>query len=119
MTPDEVLSHPPRILDRKQREFYFENGYLRVESIVPPKWIERLRAATDEMVERSRSVTKSDAIFDLEPGHSADRPRLRRLSSPVVQHPAYWEFASESVIPDIVCDLVGRPSEGSLVPALP
>jgi ectoine hydroxylase-related dioxygenase (phytanoyl-CoA dioxygenase family) len=43
----------------------------------------------------------------LEAGHASDAPRLRRLSSPADQHPLYWEFASESIIPDIVADLVG------------
>ena len=32
---------------------------------------------SDEMVERSRKVTKADKVWDLEPGHSAATPRLR------------------------------------------
>ena len=31
MTPEDVLSHPPRALSQAQREFCFENGYLAVE----------------------------------------------------------------------------------------
>ena len=68
---------------------------------------ERLRAATDEMVERSRSVTASDRVFDLEPDHSADAPRLRRVTSPVDQHPEYWAYARDSVLADVAADLVG------------
>ena len=56
--------------------------------------------------ERSRAVTKSDPIFDLEPGHCADAPRLRRVSNPAEQHPVYWEYCTKSVMPDIVADLV-------------
>jgi ectoine hydroxylase-related dioxygenase (phytanoyl-CoA dioxygenase family) len=52
-------------------------------------------------------MTQSDAIFDLEPGHSATDPRLRRLTSPVDQHPDYWEFASQSALADVIADLVG------------
>ena len=37
---------------------------------------------TDEFVERSRSLAESNVVFDLDAGHSADEPRLRRLSSP-------------------------------------
>ena len=59
------------------------------------------------MVDDSRQVTRSDAVWDLEDGHSAETPRLRRLSSPNDHHPTYWEFASRSVLPDIVADLVG------------
>ena len=78
MTPEQVLAQPARILSQKQRESYFAKGYLLVENAVPSEWIVRLRAVTAEMVERSRARSKSDAVFDLEPGHSAEKPRLRR-----------------------------------------
>ncbi|HEV7865029.1 MAG TPA: phytanoyl-CoA dioxygenase family protein, partial [Acidimicrobiia bacterium] len=109
MQPSEVLAYEPRVLTQQQREFYFQNGYLLVEAVVPPEWLDRLRAATEEMVDRSRALTRSDRIFDLERGHSADEPRLRRLTSPVDHHPEYWAFASEagSVLPEIMADLVG------------
>src|SRR5205823_5628553 len=107
MTPEQVLSHPARVLAQKQRESYFANGYLLVENAVPSEWIERLRSVTAEMVERSRAMKKSDAVFDLEPGHTAEKPRLRRLSSPAEHHPAYWEFVVKSPIADISADLVG------------
>ena len=46
-------------------------------------------------------------IFDLDAGHSAAEPRLRRLSSPTDLHATYWEFASQSVIVDVAADLLG------------
>jgi len=98
MTPEQILSHKPRVLTQKQREFYFEQGYLLLERIIPEEWLERLRAATDELIERSRKVTKPDAVWDLEPGHRADAPRLRRVSAPVDQHPAYWDYVSQSLL---------------------
>jgi hypothetical protein len=95
------------VLTQAQREFYFREGYLLLPEIVPAEWIERLRKATDELIERSRTVTKSDAVWDLEAGHSAQSPRLRRVSAPVDQHPAFWEYVSQSLVGDIVADLVG------------
>lgn len=107
MTPEEVLSRKPAVLTQEQREFYFENGYLLLERIVSEDWLERLRNVTAAFVEQSKSLSKSDAVFDLEPDHTAERPRLRRLTSPVEQHPTYWEFASDSVLVDVAADLVG------------
>ena len=107
MSPEEVLSIPPKVLTQTQREAYFADGYLLLEKIVPDDWLERLRAVTDEMIDESRGITESDAIWDLEDGHSADDPRLRRLSSPDDKHPTYWAFASETMLPDVVADLVG------------
>ncbi len=107
MKTEDILAIPPKVLSTAQREFYFENGYLLVERAVGDGLLARLRAVTAEMVEKSREATRSDAVFDLEPGHSRETPRLRRLSRPDEHHPLYWEYASQSVTPDIVADLVG------------
>ena len=32
MTPEQILAEPPRVLTQDQRESYFENGYVTVES---------------------------------------------------------------------------------------
>ena len=107
MTPEQVLAIPPKVLTRAQRESYFSEGYLYLERAISDEWIARLRAATEELVERSRKVTQSDTIFDLEPKHRPDAPRLRRVSNPVEQHPVFWDYCLKSVLPDIVADLVG------------
>jgi ectoine hydroxylase-related dioxygenase (phytanoyl-CoA dioxygenase family) len=107
MTPEQVLAISPRVLTQSQREFYFTEGYILLEKVIGEEWLAKLRAATDEMVERSRKVGKSDKIFDLEPNHRPDAPRLRRVSNPVEHHPVYWEYVTRSPLPDIVADLVG------------
>src|SRR5438128_790700 len=95
------------VLTKAQQEFYAENGYLLVEGLIEGDWLDRLRATTAQMVDRTRAMDRSDAVFDLETGHSAADPRLRRLTSPVDHHPDYWEFASQSVLADVIADLVG------------
>lgn len=107
MTPEQILAHKPRILSQAQRESYFDNGYICLERIIPETWVERLRQTTKEMVDRSRTVTKSDAVWDLESGHSAVKPKLRRLSAPCDHHPTYWEYVSQSLFADIAADLLG------------
>jgi ectoine hydroxylase len=102
MTPEQVLSCKPARLTQRQREFYFENGYLLLEGMIPLDIIERLRGLTAEKVEETRNLTKSNAVWDLEAGHSAIRPKLRRLSSPCDHHPAYWDYATCPLLLDIV-----------------
>ena len=106
MTPEQVLSHPARILSTGQRESYFTEGYLGVESLISEDWLERLREATEESVAGAAAVTESDGVFDVAPGHTPDRPRLRRVRLPDDQHPTFWEFATD-VIADVAADLVG------------
>jgi ectoine hydroxylase-related dioxygenase (phytanoyl-CoA dioxygenase family) len=107
MTPERILANPARTLTQAQREFYFTNGYLLLERVISDDWVERLRGATSEMVEASRGVAKSDAKWDLESGHSAARPRLRRLSAPCDHNRAYWDYVSQSRLADIAADLLG------------
>lgn len=107
MTPEQVLEREPKVLTQEQRLSYFENGYLLLEGLVSSETVDGLLAATEEIVARSRTRSESDAMYDLEPGHSADDPRLRRLTSPVDHHPSYLAYGSDSVIVDVVEDLVG------------
>ena len=106
MKPDDVLKLKPTILKQEQREFYFENGYLLLESIVPKKWLELLRSTTNNKINESKKLTESNDVFDLDTGHSYDNPRLRRLSSPNDHDDNYWKYASE-FLPKIIADLVG------------
>jgi len=96
-----------RILRPEQRDAYVRDGFLVIEGLVDTSWLKRLRAVTEEFVEKSRLVEASNAVFDLEPTHNETTPRLRRLNSPADQHETYWEFVSRSVLVDLVEDLLG------------
>jgi ectoine hydroxylase-related dioxygenase (phytanoyl-CoA dioxygenase family) len=77
------------MLSDEQVKRYHEDGYIAVPGVFNPDEVRELQAVTDEFVERSRSVSEHTDVFDLEPGHSFDAPRLRRLKAPHRQHPAY------------------------------
>ena len=96
-----------QVLTPAQRAQYVEQGWLALPGLVDDGWLERLRAVTDEFLDQSRALTESNVVFDLDAGHSAEEPRLRRLSSPTDLHETYWEFASQSAIVDVACDLLG------------
>jgi len=106
MVPAELPSRLS-ILSEDQRAFYVEHGYLLLESLVPASWLDRLGAATARLVERSRTMTAPDDDIDIEPGHTPESPRLRRLIQPVGLDPEFWAFASQSLIIDLAADLVG------------
>ena len=92
---------------RTQRAAYLDEGYLHLEGFVSHEWLRGLRAATAEMIDRSRSVTASNDEFVLDMDHHRHAPRLRRLRCAADRHPAYRSFAFESRVPDLVADLVG------------
>ncbi len=106
MTPEEILAHAPRVLTQAQREHYFEHGFVGVESLVPKDIIAELVNVTNEFVDASRKETVAGNIFDIGPGHSAEKPVLRRLKRPDERHDTYWRFAS-GLMADVASDLVG------------
>jgi ectoine hydroxylase-related dioxygenase (phytanoyl-CoA dioxygenase family) len=103
----DVLARPPLVLDQRQRERYFEDGYLVVPGAVPPAWLARLRRVVAEKIEESRGHAVSDDQFDLAPDHTAAKPNIRRLRKAVDQHPELWAFATDPSVVDLVADLLG------------
>ncbi|MBV9859152.1 MAG: phytanoyl-CoA dioxygenase family protein [Alphaproteobacteria bacterium] len=107
MKPEDVAKHPTAVLTEAQRAAYFADGYLVLPYCVPADWLARLRRAMAETIDRSRPLTRSDAVFTLEEGHSAVMPRLHRVSCPEDQHPIFWDFISDPVMTDLAADVVG------------
>ncbi len=96
-----------RWLTEEQVRSYRRDGYVAILHVIDAARLAELRALTDEFLERSRAVTQSDAVFDLDPRHTAARPVLRRIKNPADNHPLYRWVAFESMIPDIVTELLG------------
>ena len=107
MLRDQILSRPPVVLSPRERERYFEDGFLTVPGYVGAEWLERLRAVVAVKVEASRALTASDDQFDLAPDHTAAKPNIRRLRKAVDQHPELWSFARDAAVVDLVADLLG------------
>ncbi|MEM9440206.1 MAG: phytanoyl-CoA dioxygenase family protein [Pseudomonadota bacterium] len=106
MTPEQILAHPARVLTEAQREHYFDHGFVSVERLVPETTLDELRTVTEHFFNQSRRITASDDVFDVAPGHSAEKPILRRLKSPDERHEVYWGFAT-GLMADVAADLVG------------
>jgi len=107
MKPEDILALPAKVLSQDQRQAYFDDGFVTLERFVTADWLERLNAVTAEFVAQSRSLSQSDGMFDLEPDHTAEAPRLRRLMAPVDRHPVYAEFGLRGPLIDIAEDLLG------------
>ena len=95
------------MLTEDQIRAFWRDGYLAVENVLAAGELAALRRVTDEFVERSRAVAANDETFDLEPGHSAQAPRVRRIKHPVSKHPVFAKYARHDGILDIVACLLG------------
>jgi ectoine hydroxylase-related dioxygenase (phytanoyl-CoA dioxygenase family) len=96
-----------RPLTDEQIASYHRDGYVAVPRVLDAAQVKALREVTESFVERSRTVTRSDAVFDLDPRHAATTPVVRRIKNPADNDPLYRWVAFDSPIPDIVAQLIG------------
>ena len=80
-------------LSEEQIANYRRDGYLSVENVLDPGEVAELQQVTETFVERSRTVTSHTEDFDLEPGHTAESPKLRRLKDPTDSIPSTTAFS--------------------------
>ena len=98
------------MLTREQVQSYRRDGYLLIEGVLSAAELDTLRRVIDGLVDASRSVTLHDDVYDLEPSHSPEEPRVRRIKEPHNVHPAFREIAFSQKIADILTPLIGTTS---------
>lgn len=101
-------------LTQQQQNFFWRNGYLVVPDAVSDGMLVELRQTFQNWVEESREHAENwgetlngKPRYDLEPGHCADSPRLRRVNAPIEVSEAYFDAMADSTMTDFVADLIG------------
>ena len=95
------------MLTRDRVERYRREGYVVVEDLVAAETLADLRRVTDEIVATAHGVTSHTNVLDLEPSHTPERPRVRRIKSPHLAHPFYWDMAGHPPIMAAIEPLIG------------
>jgi hypothetical protein len=95
------------MLMQNQIKEYARVGAIVVPDVLSPDEVRRLRQVTDEFVERSRSVTQNDDVYDLEDAHTPALPRVRRIKSPEQRHPDYGAVVRHEKIVAVLAALWG------------
>ena len=102
------------VLSTDQLDRYHADGYLLMEDAVPPDVLGRLREAFNGWTEESRThdgpygeTIDGRPRFDLEPGHSSERPGLRRVASPTEISDDYLAFMRDNIALDATTQVFG------------
>ena len=95
------------MLSKDDIAFYHENGYLLVEDVITPEQLARLRAVTYDLIEKSREVTESNSVYDLDDGHSREKPKLTRIKQPHEIDQAFWDVLTAPGMRDVLTGLLG------------
>lgn len=102
------------ILTQAQKDTFWRDGVLTVEDAVTKDELAALRAVFAGWVEESRQhgddygeTLDGRARFDLESGHSAAQPALRRVQSPEEVSDAFARVMRDARTVDMVAELIG------------
>jgi phytanoyl-CoA hydroxylase len=101
-------------LTSSQIESFNKDGFLFLENAIPTEQLQKLQNEFEKWKEESRAHTEPYGStfddrprFDLEPGHSADKPALRRIASPIEISDLYLEVMRNNHALDALVDILG------------
>ena len=95
------------MLSPAQIESYREDGYVVVESLLDKNELAELRNKLQELLEGARGLTGHTEVYDLEPSHRPDAPRVRRIKTPHKFFPLFRTFAENPKVLAILQQLLG------------
>lgn len=86
---------------------YKENGFAVVEDIFSAEEISEMCDALDALVESARGLTEHTNVIDLEPSHTPDKPRVRRIKDPTGNHPVFNKMTRHPKLIAALTALIG------------
>jgi phytanoyl-CoA hydroxylase len=86
---------------------YHRDGVIVVPSVLGPETVKHLRSVVAELVAGAAAITEHTDVYDLEPGHTPEAPRVRRIKAPHKVHPAFDEVVRSQPVLDILTKLIG------------
>jgi ectoine hydroxylase-related dioxygenase (phytanoyl-CoA dioxygenase family) len=101
-----VVSEKPVITDAQVQE-YRDKGFIVVNDIYSSEEIERMREVLEELIAGARGLSEHDSVYDLEPSHTPDEPRVRRIKLPYMAHPLFREMAGHPRVIAVLSRLIG------------
>ena len=91
-----VQGRNARMISERDVEQYRETGYLVVPDVLDAALLARVRGALDRLVADASSVSAHTDVYDLEPSHTPETPKVRRIKLPHTHTPVFWELAQTS-----------------------
>jgi len=107
MKKEDILKFKPKIISEEKRLEFFEDGGIKVENVLSAEWLQKCQKAVNNFINESRKLKKSNSIYDIQPNHTKENPKLRRVSSPCDYNDDLWRLLTEGPIGDVAEDILG------------
>ena len=88
-------------------ETYRRDGVIIVPDVLGSETLSQMRQIIAELVAGSANTLEHTDVYDLEPGHTAESPRVRRIKAPQKVHPLFDQVLRSEAVLDILKKLIG------------
>jgi phytanoyl-CoA hydroxylase len=96
------------VINEQDVAFYRKNGYLVVENVIDAPTLIKIRKAIADLVAKAAGVQTHNDIYDLEPTHTPENPRVRRIKTPHKVDPFFFELVKQPGMLAVVKALLGQ-----------
>src|SRR5229473_5423797 len=104
---DSATRRKRRMISEKDVQAYKRDGVIMVPDVLGADTLAELRSVIAELVAGSAQTLEHTDVYDLEPGHTAESPRVRRIKTPHKVHALFDEIVRSAPVLDILKKLLG------------
>jgi phytanoyl-CoA hydroxylase len=87
--------------------YYREHGYLVVPDVLEAATVDELRREMAAILDGAREVADHTEVYDLEPGHRPEAPRVRRIKTPHRFFPCFGRLVRHPRLVSLLQTLLG------------
>ena len=101
------MEHEIQMISEKDVQTYQRDGVIVVPEVLGTDTLSQVRSVIAELVAGSAQTLEHTDVYDLEPGHTAENPRVRRIKAPHKVHKIFDEIVRSEPVLDILKKLLG------------
>ena len=95
-------------LSLEQVKKYEKDGYIIIDNVIDKFFLNKIKLATDNIVEKASLINKSNDQYDLADNHSKNKPSIRRIKQPQNFDNTFKELLFYPSVIDKVTSLLGN-----------
>src|ERR1700747_2042769 len=95
------------MISERDVETYRRDGVIVVPNVLDHETLGRVRQVLAELVAGAAGIAEHTDVYDLEPGHTSEASRVRRIKTPHKVHPIFNEIVRSKPVVDILTELIG------------
>jgi phytanoyl-CoA hydroxylase len=96
-----------RMISEQDVQAYRRDGVIVVPEVLSADTLAQVRAVIAELVAGSAKTLEHTDVYDLEPGHTAENPRVRRIKTPHKVNALFDQIVRSPEVRDILTKLLG------------